>query len=454
MKLTRHIGATVMAATLSLMGTASAPAAPLKVDFAAALKGVNFDPVTVDGNKDKSAAGNGMLDAAEMALVSAVLADDKIDFSDKGGASHAAVLAAYDQCLASATKDLTLLQKAYPTAPTMVVGYVLIGTQGSFDAIASMCASFASPLKGDYSLALKLGGALGPDGDADGDGATNRQEYGATIAGGTAAYVAAALDPGVQPAANAPQEVFWCPMRGNPCALKDYAGAGPCDDCGMALITKSAYEQQAKEREKTRKTVGIVLYEGFEVLDVYGPIEMWGYVKEFKVVTVARKAGPVRSTQGVETVAQYGFDDCPPLQILMVPGGLGTMIALDDNDLLDFLRARHTESEITTSVCSGSVLLARAGILDGHKATSNKLFFDRAVAQSSKVDWIREARWVDDGKVITSSGVSAGMDMALHLVRRLYGEARAQQIALGAEYIWNEDASNDPFARTAHAAPH
>jgi transcriptional regulator GlxA family with amidase domain len=82
------------------------------------------------------------------------------------------------------------------------------------------------------------------------------------------------------------------------------------------------------------------------------------------------------------------------------------------------------------------------------------LFFDRAVAQSSKVDWIREARWVDDGKVITSSGVSAGMDMALHLVRRLYGEARALQIALGAEYIWNKDAANDPFAKSAHAAPH
>ena len=441
-------------AALALLATALASAAPVTVDFTAALNGVNFDPVTVDGNKDKSAAGNGMLDAAEMALVSAVLADDKIDFGDKGGASHAAVRAAYDQCLASATKDLTLLQKAYPTAPTMVVGYVLIGTQGSFDAIASMCAAFASPLKGDYSQALKLGGALGPDGDADGDGATNREEYSATIAGGTAAYVAAALDPGVLPGAHAPGEVFWCPMRGNPCALKDYAAAGPCDDCGMALVTKTAYEQQAREREKNRKTVGIVLYEGFEVLDVYGPIEMWGYVKEFNVVTVAREAGPVRSTQGVETVAQYGFDDCPPLQILMVPGGLGTLIALDDNDLLDFLRARHSESEITTSVCSGSVLLARAGILDGHKATSNKLFFDRAVTQSGKVDWIREARWVDDGKVITSSGVSAGMDMALHLVRRLYGEARARQIALGAEYIWNEDASNDPFAGAAHPAPH
>lgn len=454
MRVTTRIRRSGLVLGLSLLATTPALAAPLVVDFDAALKGVNFDPVTVDGNKDKSAAGNGMLDAAEMALVAAVLADESIDFGDKGGASHSAVRAACDQSLSSATKDLAALQKAYPTVATMVVGYVMIGTPGSYDAIASMCAAFGSPLKGDYSLAMKLGGVFGPDGDADADGATNRQEYGATIAEGTAAYVAAALDPGATPAAAAPQAVFWCPMRGNPCALKDYPEAGPCDDCGMALITKSAYEQQANERAKNQKTVGIVLYEGFEVLDVYGPIEMWGYVKEFKVITVAEKSGPVRSTQGVETVAQYSFEDCPPLQILMVPGGLGTLIELDNEMLLSFLRARHGETEITTSVCSGSVLLARAGILDGHKATSNKLFFDRAVAQSSKVDWIREARWVDDGKVITSSGVSAGMDMALHLVRRLYGEARALQIALGAEYIWNKDAANDPFAKSAHSAPH
>lgn len=249
---------------------------------------------------------------------------------------------------------------------------------------------------------------------------------------------------------------FWCPMRGAPCAMKDYPTAGACDDCGMALITRAAYEARAAERKKNAKTVGVVLYEGFEVLDVFGPIEMWGYVKEFDVVTVAAKAGPVRSTQGVDVVAQYSFDDCPPLQILMVPGGLGSIRELQNTVLLDFLRTRDAETEITTSVCSGSALLAKAGILDGHKATSNKLFFERAVSQSDKVDWVREARWVDDGKVITSSGVSAGMDMALHLIQRLYGDARARQIATGAEYVWNQDATNDPFAHSTHAAasPH
>jgi putative intracellular protease/amidase len=422
-------------------------AAPITIDFAAALKGVNFDPVSVDGNKDATAAGNGLLDEAEMALVAAILANEALDYSASGGACHTTVCAAYDQALASAMNDVKPLLQRYPTVAAVVAGYVMVGTQGSHDAIAAMCAAFGSPLEGDYSLALKLGGVLGPEGDADGDGATNEAEYRATIAGGTPAYVKAALDPGITSTEVTEASVFWCPMRGNPCAIKDYTEAGPCDDCGMALITKDAYEQRAAERKKNAKTVGIVLYDGFEVLDVYGPIEMWGYVKEFNVVTVAEAAGPVRSTQGIETIAQYSFENCPPLHILMVPGGLGTMRQLENSVLLDFLRKRHEETEITTSVCSGSALLARAGLLDGHKATSNKLFFDRATAQSDKVDWIRRARWVDDGKVITSSGVSAGTDMALHLVSRLYGDARARQIASGAEYVWNDDAANDPFAQ-------
>ena len=95
------------------------------------------------------------------------------------------------------------------------------------------------------------------------------------------------------------------------------------------------------------------------------------------------------------------------------------------------------------------MLLAKAGVLDGYKATSNKLYFDLARMQSSKVEWIRQARWVEDGKFITSSGVSAGIDMALHVVRRLYSEDDARKIAKLTEYVWNDDAANDPFAPTA-----
>ena len=99
-----------------------------------------------------------------------------------------------------------------------------------------------------------------------------------------------------------------------------------------------------------------------------------------------------------------------------------------------------------TSVCTGSALLAKAGVLDGHKATSNKQFFKLATDQSDKVEWIWEARWVDDGNVITSSGVSAGMDMALHIIDRLFGTQTAEAIAMGTEYEWQRDPTKDIFA--------
>jgi transcriptional regulator GlxA family with amidase domain len=99
------------------------------------------------------------------------------------------------------------------------------------------------------------------------------------------------------------------------------------------------------------------------------------------------------------------------------------------------------------SVCSGSAILARAGLLDGRRATSNKQFFELARSQSAKVDWVTEARWVEDGPFATSSGVSAGTDMALGLIARLYGRERAQQIADLTEYEWQSDPTRDPFVK-------
>jgi transcriptional regulator GlxA family with amidase domain len=98
------------------------------------------------------------------------------------------------------------------------------------------------------------------------------------------------------------------------------------------------------------------------------------------------------------------------------------------------------------SVCSGSAILARAGLLDGRRATSNKIFFELARSQSEKVDWQEQARWVEDGPFATSSGVSAGTDMALAVIARLYGRERAEAVALVTEYQWHTDAARDPFA--------
>ncbi len=200
--------------------------------------------------------------------------------------------------------------------------------------------------------------------------------------------------------------------------------------------------------ESKPRTLGAVLYEGFELLDLYGPLEMFGALApDLKIVTVAEKKGAVASTPGVETVAHHDFRDCPRLDLLLLPGGFGTVAQLGNAALLDFLRKRSGEAEVTMSVCSGSALLAKAGLLDGRRATSNKMFFQLARSQGERVNWVTAARWVEDGPFATSSGVSAGTDMALAVIARLYGAERADQIAIQTEYTWHRDADRDPFAK-------
>jgi putative intracellular protease/amidase len=195
------------------------------------------------------------------------------------------------------------------------------------------------------------------------------------------------------------------------------------------------------------RRLGAILYDQFELLDLYGPLEMFGCLgEEIEIATVAERRGPVASTPGVETVARHDFGDCPDLDLILLPGGIGTVPQLENAALLDFLRDRAPAAEVTMSVCSGSALLARAGLLDGRRATSNKLFFSLARSQSEKVKWQTEARWVEDGPFATSSGVSAGTDMALAVIARLYGRERAERIAVLTEYTWHTDADRDPFA--------
>jgi putative intracellular protease/amidase len=196
------------------------------------------------------------------------------------------------------------------------------------------------------------------------------------------------------------------------------------------------------------RTLGAILYPDFELLDLFGPLEMFGSVgPALRIVPVAERSGPVASAQGPSSVAEHGFEDASALDLLLLPGGIGTIAELANPALLDFLRKRAPAAEITMSVCSGSALLAKAGLLDGRRATSNKQFFSLATSQSAEVEWVERARWVDDGSVVTSSGVSAGIDMALAVIARLFGPERAETIAALTEYEWHRDPSWDPFAR-------
>ena len=197
-----------------------------------------------------------------------------------------------------------------------------------------------------------------------------------------------------------------------------------------------------------QRTLGAVFYDKFELLDNYGPLEMFGSVgPDLRIVTVAEKAGPVASVQGPQTVAEYGYANCPRLDLILLPGGIGTLEQLGNAATHAFLRERAASAEVTMSVCSGSAILAKAGLLDGRRATSNKQFFDLARMQSDKVEWVTAARWVEDGPFATSSGVSAGTDMALAMIAKLWGRERAERIAIETEYTWHRDADRDPFAQ-------
>lgn len=202
--------------------------------------------------------------------------------------------------------------------------------------------------------------------------------------------------------------------------------------------------------------VAVVLFEGFTVLDVYGPVQAFASVRLprpdgawhrlFEIVTIAEKAGPVKSGEGPTTHADYAFADAPAYDVLLVPGGFGTRKAVNNTALLLALTAASRAATVTTTVCTGSALLARTGLMDNRPATSNKVAWDWVVQQGPRVRWQRQARWVDDGDLVTSSGVSAGIDMTLSVVARLHGADMARQAARFMEYVWHEDPQDDPFA--------
>ena len=204
------------------------------------------------------------------------------------------------------------------------------------------------------------------------------------------------------------------------------------------------------------RRVAVALFDGFTVLDVYGPAQAFAACRVvqpdgtrrpfFEIFTMAREPGRVKTGEGPATWAEWSFEQAPDYDILLIPGGFGSRAAVADPTFLERLTAASRRARITTTVCTGSALLARTGLLDGRPATSNKIAWDWVVQQGPRVLWKRKARWVDDGDVLTSSGVSAGIDMALSLIARLHGRNMALTAARNMEYVWHEAADDDPFA--------
>lgn len=196
------------------------------------------------------------------------------------------------------------------------------------------------------------------------------------------------------------------------------------------------------------RTIGALIFEGFELLDVFGPMGMFGMLKDdYELHLIAEQAGEVKSNQGLSAMATLSIAERNNFDILFIPGGLGTRREVNNKKLLNWLVEVDENSEYTLSVCTGSALLAKAGILDNKRATTNKMAFDWVTTQGEITDWQCQARWVEDDKYFTSSGVSAGMDMTLAAIAKMHGVKRAEQIAIWCEYEWHKDADWDPFSQ-------
>ena len=189
-----------------------------------------------------------------------------------------------------------------------------------------------------------------------------------------------------------------------------------------------------------------LVFDDYETLDLMGPVEFLARVPNVKLHYVSQVGGLIRSKQGFYIETEK-LEHLLPHSVLLVVGGQGTRQLVNDEQFINQLGKWIDESEIYLSVCTGSALLACTGRLDSLKATSNKKSFEWVKQCRPAVKWQPVARWVKDGKFYTSSGVSAGMDMALGFIADYYGNDLAQDIANHTEYHWQKDPSVDNFAR-------
>ena len=194
------------------------------------------------------------------------------------------------------------------------------------------------------------------------------------------------------------------------------------------------------------RTVGILLFDDVEVLDAFGPFEVFSVARTaeqddgepplFRVVTIAETSDPISTRGGLVVTPHHTITDHPPLNILLIPGGFGTRATVHNATLLEWIRMQADQTDLRTSVCTGAFLYAEIGLLNGMSATTHWGSIERLRSGYPAIDVREDVRFVDEGTIITSAGISAGIDMALHVVARLHGHDSATLTARYMEYDW------------------
>ncbi len=193
------------------------------------------------------------------------------------------------------------------------------------------------------------------------------------------------------------------------------------------------------------RNVAILIFPDVEILDFCGPFEVFsvaGRVAEpsaFNVFTISEQFGPVRTHNGLSVNPHYRLDNAPQPDLLLIPGGLGTRPLLNNGPLLEWIRTKSGVAELTLSVCTGSLLLAKAGLLDGLETTTHSGALDLLRQLAPKANVHADRRYVDNGRIVCSAGIAAGIDMSLHIVERLLGPESAIKTTRYMEYPWRGD---------------
>ncbi len=193
-----------------------------------------------------------------------------------------------------------------------------------------------------------------------------------------------------------------------------------------------------------KKEVAILIFDDVEVLDFAGPFEVFSVTNElndytlFNVFTVALTDGPISARNGLSVNPNYTIADSPKPDILIVPGGIGTRSLLKEDTLIEWISETSKRAELVLSVCTGSLLLAKAGLLDGLKATTHHLALGLLTKLAPNTTILPDQRYVDNGSVITSAGISAGMDMSLYVIGKTLGKEQGKKTAAYMEYDWAE----------------
>jgi transcriptional regulator GlxA family with amidase domain len=218
---------------------------------------------------------------------------------------------------------------------------------------------------------------------------------------------------------------------------------------GSALLfaTTSWAAEPTNPPRKAPRNVAIFVFHGMELLDFAGPAEVFqGAGPKFNVYTVGESIEPVVSQKFVKIVPQYSIQDCPKPDLLIIPGG-DTSAPLNSPTVIDWVKQVSDEAEITMSVCTGAFILAKAGLLDGQPATTHWSQLARLGKAAPDIQVRSKVRFVDCGRIVTTAGVSAGIDGALHIVDRLLGPTAAAFTARGMEYKWDGKSEPDESLR-------